>query len=252
MSVPPIRRLCGVLAPVALLATVFPVGIAAQSSGSVSGQVLDALTREPVGDVIVTVVGSALRSGTDEEGYYTIDSVMPGLIKVKAQILGYVPITTDYYTVHPDSSTAVDFHLAPVLYELEGVEVTGQSPQRKWVRHQGSVVLTKEDIPQSGDILSALQGVIPSVRVTGRREDTRMVVRNASADVLYVVDGNIIRPPLTFYIDATQVECVEVRRGFSAVAMYKPSIVGEVYSGVVLIWTKGALGARPRDCVPGD
>jgi len=252
MSVSPVKRLRGALAGVALLATVSPIGIAAQNAGSISGQILDALTQKPVRDVIVSVVGSALSSGTDEEGYYTINSVMPGLVKVKAQILGYVPITTDYYTVYPDSSTPIDFLLAPVLYELEGVEVTSQRPQRRWVQHQGARVLTQEDIPQRGDILSALQGLIPGIRVSGRREDTRMVVRNAKTDVLYVVDGNIIRPPLTFYIDATQVDCVEVRRGFSAVTQFKPSIAGETYSGVVLIWTKGALGARPRDCVPGN
>ena len=252
MSVSPRRRLRGALAPIALLATVSPIGIAAQNTGSISGQILDALKREPIRDVIVSIVGSALSAGTDTDGYYTIDSVMPGLVKVKAQILGYVPITTDYYTIHPDSSTPVDFHLAPVLYELEGVEVTAQSPQRTWVQHQGSQVLTKEDIPQRGDILSALQGLVPSVRVRGRRDDTRLVVRNAAADVLYVVDGIVIRPPLTFYIDATQVDCVEVRRGFSAVAQFKPSIVGENYAGVVLIWTKGALGARPRSCVPDN
>ncbi|UCD23975.1 MAG: carboxypeptidase regulatory-like domain-containing protein [Gemmatimonadota bacterium] len=251
MSVLSTRRLSKVSASIGALAILCPTGMSAQNTGSISGQVVDALTREPISDVIVSVVGSALSSGTDAEGFYTIDSVLPGLVKVKAQILGYVPITTDYYTVQPDSSVPVDFHLAPVLYELEGVEVTGQSPQRTWARHQGAVVLKKEDIPQHGDILSALQGLVPAVRVRGRRDDTRMVVRNAEADVLYVVDGSVIRPPLTFYIDAAQVDCVEIRRGFSAVVQFKPSIVGENYSGVVLIWTRGALGPRPRDCVPG-
>jgi hypothetical protein len=89
------------------------------------------------------------------------------------------------------------------------------------------VVLTKEQIPQRGDILNALHGLPPTVRVPGRRDDTRIVVRNAA------------------------VECVEVRRGFSAVADFKPSIVGEDYAGVVLIWTRGALGPRPRACMPG-
>jgi len=245
------RRLPSTIAAIALWIALGPACAFAQSVGKVQGRVVDALSREPIPDVIVSVVGSALSSGTDEQGNYTIDSVMPGLVKVKAQILGYVPITTDYYTILPDSAIPVDFSLAPVLYELEQVEVTGQSPERRWVPRQGAVVLTKEQIPQRGDILNALHGLLPSVRVRGRRDDTRMVIRNAEADVLYVVDGNVIRPPLTFYIDAAQVECVEVRRGFSAVAEFKPSIVGENYAGVVLIWTRGALGPRPRACMPG-
>jgi hypothetical protein len=228
-----------------------PVPLGAQAVGTISGRVLDAISREPISDVIVSVVGSDLSTGTDKDGRYTIDSIAAGLVRVKAQILGYVPITTDYYTVLPDSTEEVDFGLAPVLYELEGVEVTGERPVQQWRTHQGAQVLTKEMIPQRGDILSAINGLVPAVRTRGRRDDTRLVVRNAAADVLYVIDGQVIRPPLTFYIDAASVECVEVRRGYSAVSEFKPSLVGENYSGVVLIWTKGAIGPRPRACLPG-
>ncbi len=236
---------------VVLVGVLAPTSLPAQAMGSISGQVLDAITREPIPDVIISVVGSDLIAGTDEDGRYTIDSVFAGLVRVKAQILGYVPITTDYYTILPDSIEPVDFRLAPVVYELEGVEVTGDRPTQKWRAHQGAQVLTKEMIPQRGDILTAINGLVPAVRTRGRRDDTRLVVRNAPADVLYVIDGQVIRPPLTFYIDAARVDCVEVRRGYSAVSEYKPSITGENYAGVVLIWTKGAIGPRPAQCLPG-
>jgi hypothetical protein len=245
-------RLSKTCITLALTAFTFAGGSQAQSTGAIHGRIIDAITRDPVPDVIVTIMGSALSTGTDADGNYRIDSIMPGLVKIEAQLLGYLPITTDYYTIKPDSSVTVDFMLAPMLYELERVEVTGQSPQRKWVPHQGAMVLTKEQLPQRGNILNALQGVVPGVRVTGRREDTRMIVRGSSNDVLYVIDGRVIRPPLTFYIDAANVECVEVRRGFSAVAEFKPSIVGANYAGVILIWTRGALGPRPRQCLPGE
>lgn len=226
-----------------------PLDVDAQSKGRVSGRITDAITGDPIPDVVVAVVGSALTVGTDDSGEYLIDSVMPGLVKLQAQILGYVPITTDYYTVLPDSTVPIDFKLAPLAYELEGVEVTGRSPEREWRRVQGAMVLTKEDLPQRGDILSAIHGLVPSVRVRGRRDDTRLVVRGAEADVLYVVDGHVIRPPLQFYISAAEVECVEIRRGYRAVTEYKPSIVGETYAGVVLIWTRGAIGPRPKECL---
>jgi hypothetical protein len=227
-------------------------GIAsAQTTGRVAGTVTDAITREPIRDAAVSVLGTELTVGTDSTGQYIIDSLPPGLIKFTAQILGYVPITTDYYTVYPDHTATVDFMLAPVAYELERVEVTGESPAKRWQPQQGSAVLTKEDLPERGNILNALQGLVPSVRVRGRRDETRLVVRNAEADVLYVIDGRVVRPPLTFYIDAADVDCVEVRRGFRAVIEFKPSVVGPNYAGVVLIWTKGAIGPRPKDCIGG-
>jgi hypothetical protein len=197
---------------------------------------------------MVTVLGSSTSVGTDANGRYSIDNVVPGLIRLRAQLLGYLPITTDYYSVLPDTIVAVDFKLAPTIYELESVEVTAENPNRRWQRQQGAQLLTKEHLPERGNILNALQGVVPSVRVAGRRDDTRLVVRGAQADVLYVVDGQAIRPPLTFYIDARDVDCVEVRKGFSAVMEFKPPGTEDTYAGVVLIFTEGYIGNRPRGC----
>ena len=69
--------------------------------------------------------------------------------------------------------------------------------------------------PPQGDILNAIHGLIPGVRTRGRHEDTRLVVRGAEVDVIYVVDGKVIRPPLTFRIDVADVACIEVRKGFT-------------------------------------
>jgi hypothetical protein len=235
-----------------LLFAAIPIGLLqAQGSGRITGRVTDALTQDPIREAIVSVVGTAHSAGTDEDGFYVLEGIATGAVTLKAQILGYIPITTDEYTLPADSSLPVDFRLAPLMYELEGVEVTANSPSKGWTQRQGAQVLTKEQIPQRGDILSALGGLVPGVSVRGRRDNTRVVVRNAAADVLYVVDGQVIRPPLTFYIEAAAVDCVEVRKGYSAVAEYKPSVMGENYSGVVLIWTRGAIGARPAACVRG-
>jgi hypothetical protein len=70
-----------------------------------------------------------------------------------AQLLGYLPITTDYYTVYPDTTVDVNFKLAPVAYELDAVQVTGANPAREWRHVQGAQVLTKEQLPLQGDIL---------------------------------------------------------------------------------------------------
>ena len=244
-------------ARVMLLATAFalpaaPIQVEAQRSGRVAGRVLDALTNAPVIDATVSVVGSALAVGTGEDGHFAIDSVTPGLVRFQAMILGYHPITTDYYTVLPDTTIDVDFKLAPLAYELEAVEVTGRDPAREWSSVRGALVLTREQLPERGSVLDALHGLVPGVRTRGMHEDARLVVRGAEADVLYVLDGHVIRPPLTFYVDAGDVDCVEIRKGFSAVMEFKPSIVGENYAGVVLIWTTGYVGPRPRQCVRGQ
>ena len=245
------HRLVAVLLTVPVLLLFAPIQIQGQEVGRVTGQVSDAITGDPVVDVMVSVLGSQLSAGTDEEGRYSIEGVAPGLIRIRAQLLGFLPITTDYYTVFPDTTVDVNFKLAPVAYELDAVQVTGENPSREYQYVQGSQLLTKEQLPIQGDILNAIHGLVPGVRTRGTREDTRLVVRGAESDVIYVVDGRVIRPPLTFRIDVSDVACVEIRKGFSAVMEYKPSVVGPTYAGVVLIFTESYIGARPSACISG-
>ena len=229
-----------------------PIQLHAQRVGRISGTVIDAISGDPVADVMVSVLGSPIAVGTDAEGRYAMDSVMPGLIRIRAQLLGFLPITTDYYSVFPDTTIAVNFKLAPIAYDLEPLEVTAENQARRWLHVQGAQLLTAEQLPERGNILNALQGVVAGLRVRGTREDTRLVIRGAEADVLYVLDGTALRPPLTFYIDAADVACVEVRKGFNAVMEFKPPGNNDVYAGVVLIFTEGYIGNRPRGCGRGS
>ncbi len=227
-----------------LLLCVAPL-LYAQTSARITGTIAHAITGSPLSGIVVTVVGSTMQAITDDDGIYAIDSVLPGLVKLTAQGLGYHPITTDYYTALPAKLLDVDFKLAPVVVSLEGVEVTGERPVREY---PGAMVLTSKDLPPRGDILNALQGAVPSISVRGRRDDTRVRARGSLSEVLFVIDGVVTTPPLRFYIDAANVDCVEVRRGHLAAQEYRSSINSEIYSGVVLIWTKGAFGAKPRSC----
>lgn len=220
--------------------------LSAQNPGEIRGVVTDALSGAPLAGVVVTIVGSDLIATTDGEGAYALP-VPPGLIKVSAQVIGFVPITTPYYSVRPDSTVAVDFRLAPISVALDPVEVTGQRGQRSEVGI-GAQVLTPEQLPKRGNILDALTGVVPGLSTTGRRDDTAVRARGSMRQVLYVVNGVVITPPLTFYIDASEVECVEVRRGYHAAAEFRHSLSGETYSGVILIWTTGSNAPKPGSC----
>ena len=89
---------------------------------------------------------------TDAEGRYVIDSVPPGLVRVSAQLIGYLPITTPYYTVRPDSSVDVAFKLAPITVQLDPVEVTAErTPASR--SNLTTTLITRDQLPASGDIL---------------------------------------------------------------------------------------------------
>ncbi len=221
--------------------------LSSQTVGTISGQITNAITGAPLADAVVALLRSTRTATTDADGKYVIDSVSPGLVKVRTNILGFLPITSDYYTVLPNSTIDVSFKLAPLAFNVSAVEVTGERPNTR-ASFPGALVVRGEDLPKRGNILNALQGVIAGIRTTGRRDDTRIVMRGNAKGVLYVIDGTVITPPLTFYLDSRDVECVEVRRGSASAMEFRKSINSPMYSGVILIWTTGSKIPRPRDC----
>lgn len=242
------RALSRLLFAAALLAVAPP--LSAQTPGSIRGIATDALTGAPVAEVQITVSGSDVSAVTDAQGAYFIAEVPPGLVKVSAQIIGYVPITTPYYSIKPDATTEVDFRLAPLSIELDPVEVVGERYERAEY-HMGAQVIRADQLPARGDILNALDQVVAGLDTRGRRL-ARIRARGSRHEVLFVIDGVTITPPLTFYIDAADVECVEVRRGYHAAAEFRRGLDSEPYSGVILIWTKGSHAPMPRRCLRRD
>ncbi len=231
----------------ALVGTLGAPQVTAQTPTTVTGTIIDAVTGKPVPNVAITVLGSDLTTITGSDGTYTLTNVPPGLIKVKAQIIGFHPITTPYYNLKPGESEHVNFKLAPLRVQLAAVEIVGDRPEeRQWAF--GSNILTREQLPNQGSVLDALQGTVAGLDSYGSKDDQGISFRNSSRPVLYVIDGVTVRPPITFYIDVNEVECVEIRKGYRAAQEFRMSINSETYSGVILIWTRGSMASRPREC----
>lgn len=220
----------------------FPLG--AQRPGSVRGVVVDSVTRAPLAQVLVTITGRPHSDMTDDQGVYRIDAVAPGQVRITARKLGFHPITTASHTVDPGAVITVHLKLARVALDLDPVEVSVERVRRAAI---GARVFRGEELPR-GDILAALQSTVPSLRTSGRRDDTRVRLRQSSSEVLYWIDGVVITPPLVFLIDTRDVECVEVRAGYRAAQEFRPSINSEAYSGVVLIWMRGSRQPKPQEC----
>jgi hypothetical protein len=233
-----------------LLAGTGQARLEAQRSGTVRGMVLDAGTGGPVHLALVMIVGRGLHDTTDAEGRYEIRGVPPGPVMVSARRIGYQPLASPSYTLLSDSVLLVHFEMTPQPVDLEGVEVRGNPPEHRAAI--GAKILRREDLPGRGNVLDALQGVVAGVQTTGRRDETRLRIRGSHAEALYVIDGTVVTPPLTFYVDSQDVQCVEVRRGYRAAQEFRPSITGQLYSGVILIWTRGSIAPQPKECTGGQ
>ena len=126
---------------------------------TVTGQVRDAVSREPVEGVTVQALGSGVGTITASDGRYRLE--LPGERRLRFARLGYV---TTEVTVRTDS--IVDILLAPATRALEGVTVTALrgnvSPGGVPITQH---VVEKEDLEKrySGQEMPLLLTTTPSV-----------------------------------------------------------------------------------------
>ena len=85
-----LRRLAFSVAGAMVLALVTTTSALAQgSAGKIQGRVVDAQSGEPIAAAQVEVVGTNRGNITNDEGYYFINDVPPGLMDIRAEGLGY-------------------------------------------------------------------------------------------------------------------------------------------------------------------
>ncbi|RMF00231.1 MAG: TonB-dependent receptor [Bacteroidetes bacterium] len=99
-------------------------------TGSIVGQLTDALTNEPLPFANVRVVGTDKGTTTDLDGKYEIGGLAPGLYDVEASFLGYETKTAYEIQVTSARPIQVDFALSEQAEVLQEVVVKA-SPFRK-------------------------------------------------------------------------------------------------------------------------
>jgi hypothetical protein len=85
------------------------------NNGPISGEIRDAITKQPLSGTNVFISGTSFGSNCDDKGYYPIKNIVPGKYSVKATIIGY------------ESSTNLDVVVSPLRNKknLVRVEVSG-------------------------------------------------------------------------------------------------------------------------------
>lgn len=259
------------LALLSVAAFAVPRALAAQSTGSIEGTVIDAGSRRPVPSVQISIVGTGGTVGslTNANGGFRILNVAPGQRTVRARLIGYSPVTKTVEVTVGNVST-VQIELTQSAIELSAVVTTGTGGSQVEARKLGNTVATVE-APKNAPISSfsdVLQGrepgvmALPSSGLTG--EGTRIRIRgNASLsqsnEPIVYVDGVRIdngggygpgfvgtggggRPSRLDDIDPSVIEKIEVLKGAAAATLYGT----EASNGVLLITTKKGVASAPR------
>ncbi|MDE2877252.1 MAG: von Willebrand factor type A domain-containing protein [Gemmatimonadota bacterium] len=111
-----IRERANTALALALAALVWGGATAAEAqTGSIRGQVTDAVSGEAIPIARISVEGTRLRARADEDGRYTLSGVPVGGVVVVAEFLGYEPERREV-TVVRGRPTVVDFELVGVAW----------------------------------------------------------------------------------------------------------------------------------------
>jgi len=233
-----------------------------QSTGTISGKVVDAQTQEPLAGVSVLLEGTRRVAASRLDGGFTMSDVAAGTYKIRATRIGYGLLIQDV-AVTAGATTNVDLALRPAAAILEAVVVTGYGTQRREAI-TGSV--------SSVDASTANVGVVTNVdnMIQGRAAGVTIIPNNgepgsgmqvrirggtsigASNEPLYVIDGVPINnvptepggvgvggePPLPRnplnLLNPSDIGSITILKDAAATAIYG----SRAANGVVLIETK--------------
>lgn len=231
----------------ALVSVAGVVHAAAQDTGRIAGVVQIEGTDAAVIGAVIQVVSIAMVATTNAQGRYEMDSLPPGTYTLLVQAPGFRPKVVPATPVEAGVETQVRVALRPQSVALEPVTVEAEANTERLASSNVSVLRT-EDLPPDGDLVSAIRGRLPGFDISyggespsPARTSEATVTSPTGRRVLWVLDGVPIRGNLGVRVEASEVVCLEVRRGARSTLEFLREVGSTgAYGAVIIVWTRGA------------
>lgn len=94
--------------------------------GSIQGRVFNPVNNEPIPFANIIIQGLDIGTVTDEQGFYQLGGITPGLYNVRASFVGFKPKTIFEVQVTLARSVQLDFELEEEASDLEEVVVSSE------------------------------------------------------------------------------------------------------------------------------
>ncbi|HSG07998.1 MAG TPA: TonB-dependent receptor plug domain-containing protein, partial [Longimicrobiales bacterium] len=245
---------------VALLVFGLPAVAQQQATGTIRGQVTDAVTMRPLSGVQVSVPGTGRGALANASGQFLVLNVPAGTFTVRAEIIGYA-IQEQQVTVVAGQVAQADFRLSQSALELDAIVVTG-TPGQTQKRALGNSVSQFDaaavtDAVPVPNLQEMLQGRTPGLTLIsnggGAGDGSQIRLRgsgslNAGFEPVIYIDGIKIESgnqggmcgsvthctTALESINPNDIESVEIIKGPAASTLYG----AEAAAGVIQIITK--------------
>ena len=221
----------------ALLFIACSLGLNAQGL-QIKGVVTSADDGQPVPGVSVFVKGTTTGTMTDLTGYYSLSNVPAN----STLVFSFVGMTTQEKVV--TESATLDIVMASDVELIDEVVVVGYGTQKKSVVTGAIAKVEGDDLRKAADmrVTQALQGKTAGVVITANsgQPGSQISVRirgagtNGDAEPLYIIDGLPMSGAGTDFLNAADIQSIEVLKDAASAAIYG----ARGANGVVLITTK--------------
>jgi hypothetical protein len=176
----------------ALIITLLLIVTVKAETGTLSGKVLDASTKQPVPGANIIITGTSFGAASDVNGNFTINNIPVNVYSVKASAVGYESETKSDISINPSRPATVIFELVEKAIEIKGVIVESGYFQKDPALINSTKSFSYEEIRRAPggfeDVIRALS-VLPGV---GRAEPGRndLIVRGgAPSENLFLING---------------------------------------------------------------
>ncbi len=204
----------------------------------IKGVVTSADDGQPVPGVSVFVKGTTTGTMTDMNGYYNLGNVPVN----STLVFSFVGMKTREVVV--TESTTIDMVMVSDVELIDEIVVVGYGTQRKSLVTGAIAKVEGDDLRKATDmrVTQALQGKTAGVVITANsgQPGSQISVRirgagtNGDAEPLYIIDGLPMSGSGTDFLNAADIQSIEVLKDAASAAIYG----ARGANGVVLITTK--------------
>jgi TonB-linked SusC/RagA family outer membrane protein len=224
--------------------------VAQERTCEIKGVIRDKGTGETLPGANIIVEGTTIGTSADLDGKFSL-KVASGNLKVTAQFVGYEDQTVDVAIADKQTLT-LNFSLKSSATELEELVVVGYGVQQKSVVTGAISQVRAKDLEnmQITRVEHALQGRTSGVTIASSSgqpgASSTVRVRGTTSinnsEPLYVVDGVPVDVGGIDYLNAADIESIEVLKDAASAAIYG----ARAASGVILVTTKKGKSGSMR------
>ncbi|MBN2092694.1 TonB-dependent receptor [candidate division KSB1 bacterium] len=169
----------------------------AQTTGKISGKVLNSQNGEPLIGANVLIEGTVLGAAAGMEGDFFIINVPPGIYTLRVQMMGFQTKKVEQLKVSVNRTTSIDIKLNESIIEgqevvVQAEKITVKKDQTSSVRNVSSEQIDILPVESVGAVVSMQAGVVEGHFRGGRNTEVAFLVDGIEVTELFGGSGRAV------------------------------------------------------------